>query len=566
MKAARPLLFLTYRTVLNGLRRALTTPRRLISLVIFLGYYFLVFIRPALTNGSSAQMPTLPGGTPQIDFPPLQVIDSVAFGLFTVLSLFLLMGVMSANSTFKPADVDVLFSTPISPKVVLTFRILRDYLITLFIPLLIATFGLRPAKMGWEAIFKNMPNPEYSGMALRFMIMSWLLMSLTWVTVSYAFSLWVNRNDASADTRRKVFGWSLFVFCAAVVGYIGWRLSLMESVADAMAIAQTPGLRIIFFTATFATQMTMAPFTPAGPLSALVGLGGMAGVIGIAYWASLQQVSWMYDQSAIRAATLRSSVELQRTGDLTGLMAMRAREGKAKFLKLKFLKNVRMRGWRALLWKEMILQPRTTLALTIMFVVLGVGISAIGALPSRRTGEVSGYLFLIMQAMVVFMVAMPMAQTGFIEVLKRVDLQKPLPFKSWVTVSAEIGSKSLVGILAAWLGAVVSLCIRPNLWPFVAASMLGVIGFSYLLSAATFFATMLFPDIEDPSQRSLRGLLMMVAIVVCAAFPTLLIVGLMALKAYPVVATSAGSLLAFGIGLLLSAVSSRMYENFNPAD
>jgi len=172
----------------------------------------------------------------------------------------------------------------------------------------------------------------------------------------------------------------------------------------------------------------------------------------------------------------------------------------------------------------------------------------------------------VMQGMVIFMVSMAFAQTGFVEVLKRVDLQKPLPFPSWVTVSAEIGSKSLIGVLAAWTGALVSLCIKPSLWPFVLASMVAVIGFSFMLSAAVFFATMLFPDIEDPSQRSLRGILMMVCIVVCGAFPALLVIGLMALKLFPVVATSAGALLAFGIGLALSAVSSRMYDNFNPTD
>ncbi len=566
MKAARPLLFLTYKTVWNGLRRALTTPRRLISLLVFLGYYFLVFIRPALGGSARAQMPTFPNGTPQLEFPPLQVIDSVAFGLFTVLSLFMLMGVMSANSTFKPADVDILFSTPISPKVVLTFRIIRDYLITLFLPILIALFGLRPAKMGWEAIFKNMPNPEYSGMALRFMILGWLLMSLTWVTLSYAASLWVNRNDAASDVRRRVFGWTLFVVCSAIVGYLGWRFSQVQSIADTMAIAQTPGLRVIFFTATFATQMTMAPFTSAGPLGAAVGVGGMVGVIALSYWLSLRQVGWMYDQSAIKAASMRSAVEMQRSGDLSGMMAQRAREGKYKGLKLKYFSRLRMPGWKALVWKELVLQPRTTLGLTIMFVMIGILMSVIGTLPGRRSAEMPGYLFMVMQAMVVFMVSMAFAQTGFVEVLKRIDLQKPLPFPSWVTVSAEIGSKSLIGVLAAWTGAIVSLCIKPSLWPFVLASIVGVIGFSFLLSAAVFFTTMLFPDIEDPSQRSLRGILMMVCIVVCAAFPTLLVVGLLALKLFPLIATGAGTVLAFGIGLALAALSARMYDNFNPTD
>ena len=59
---------------------------------------------------------------------------------------------------------------------------------------------------------------------------------------------------------------------------------------------------------------------------------------------------------------------------------------------------------------------------------------------------------------------------------------------------------------------------------------------------------------------------MMVCIVVCAAFPTLLVVGLLALKLFPLIATGAGTVLAFGIGLALAALSARMYDNFNPTD
>lgn len=565
MKAARPLLFLTYRTIVNGLRRALTTPRRLISLVLFLGYYFLIFIRPAFTSKSDSSI-ALPSGVDQLDFPPLQIIDGVAFGLFALLSLFMLMGVMSANATFKPADVDVLFATPISPKLVLTFRIFRDYLITLLLPMLIAVFGLRPAKMGWEAIFKDMPNPEYSGMALRFITLGWLLMAMSWVTVSYAVSLWVNRTDAAGPTRKKVFGWSLTILCVALVGFLTWRFSRVQAMGDVIALLQMPLLRVVFFNASFATQMTLAPFTDAGPLSAMLGAGGLIGVIALGYWLSLRQVGWMYDLSAIRASAIRTSVEMQRSGDMAGLVAQRAREGKYKPPKLRFISRLSMPGWKALIWKELMLQPRTTLGLTVMFVLIGVFMSVIGVLPSERSRMSTGYFLLFMQSVTVFMIAMAIAQTGFIEVLKRVDLQKPMPFPSWVTVSAEIFSKALVAVLATWLGAIVAIAVKPALWAYGVASLVAVPGFAFMLTAAVFFTTMLFPDIEDPSQRSLRGILMLVCVVVCGAFPALATIGLLAVDAHPIIATAGGSVLAAGIGLLLSSISAKLYENFNPSD
>jgi hypothetical protein len=566
MNPARPLLFLTCKTVWNGLKRAFTTPRRLITVIFAVGYYFFIFIRPALGPSGGMPMRGLPQGTPQLDFPPMQVIDALSFAIFCVMSLFLMLGVMSANTAFKPADVDVLFSTPISPKVVLTFRIVRDYLITLLVPLLLAVFGLRPARMGWEAVFRNMPNPEYSGMVLRFMIISWLLMSLCWVMMSYAVSMWLNRNDAGSDRRRRIFGWTMTVFVVGVSAYIAYRFSLVHSTADAMAVAQTPALRVIFFTATFATQMTLAPFTTSGPLSAVVGAGGLIAVIGFAYWLALRQVGWMYDQAAVRAASVSNAVELQRSGDMAGLMALRAREGKFKGLRLQFISRLRMRSWRALIWKELVLQPRTTLGLTVMFTLIGIMMSLIGTLPDKRNSLEPGYLFLMMQGIVVFMITMALAQTGFVEVLRRVDLQKPLPFKSWVTVASEIGSKALVSVGAAVVGALVTLGVKFALWPFILASLVGMPGFGFLLSACVFMVTMLFPDVDDPSQRGIRGIMIMLSIAVCSLFPALAMVGLLAIDVVPVLATGAAGLVASAIGLGLAMVSAQLYDNFNPSE
>lgn len=565
MNPIRPLLFLTFRTVVNGLKRALTTPRRLFTLIFFVGYYFFLFIRPALGPAGGMPMRGIGRNVPLLDFPPLQVIDAVSFGIFSVLSLLLLLNVVSANTSFRPADIDVLFSTPISPKVVLGFRMLRDYLITLFVPMLLAIFGLRPARIGWEAVFRNMPNPEYSGMAIRFLIISWILMSLCWVTISYAVSMWLNRNDARSDRRRRVFGSCMVAFIAGLIGYVVYRFTQVQSPADALAIAQTPGLRVVFFTATFATQMTLAPFSSAGPAGAMVGLGGMFGVIAVSTWLALRQVGWMYDQAAVKTAWTRTAANLQRTGDLSGLMALRAREGKYEGLKLKFVSRLKMTGWKALMWKELILQPRTTLGLLVIFTVMGVFMSVISVLPGKESEAAAG-LHLVMPAMVVFMISMALGQSAFIEVLRRVDLQKPLPFKPWVTVAAEIGSKAVITVAATSVGIIVAFCVKPSIWPHTLAALIGAPGFAYLLSACVFLVTMLFPDVDDSSQRGIRGMLTMLSVLVCSLFPALIVIGLIVLHLPPFLATGAGSLLALGIGLLLTLMSARLYESFNPSE
>src|SRR5207245_5607286 len=71
------------------------------------------------------------------------------------------------------------------------------------LPILFALLGIAGAKPAWNAVFKNMPHPEYSALALRAMSVSWVLMALGWVALSHAISLYLNRSDPGNDRDRK---------------------------------------------------------------------------------------------------------------------------------------------------------------------------------------------------------------------------------------------------------------------------------------------------------------------------------------------------------------------------
>jgi hypothetical protein len=203
----KALLFLTTRSIKNGLRRAITTPRRLISIVIFVAYYYWLFMRPAAGATASASLRNV-----QLSAPPLEVLQAVVFGMFALLSLVMLIGVFSPLTGFRPADVDVLFATPISPKLVLIFRIARDFSVTLLTPLIFAIFAFRPAVAGWNVLFRNMPHPEASSIALRMITVSWVLMAIVWVSLTYAITLFTNRSDRQSDRNRKILGWSVAAY------------------------------------------------------------------------------------------------------------------------------------------------------------------------------------------------------------------------------------------------------------------------------------------------------------------------------------------------------------------
>ena len=149
-----PLLFLSLRSTINGVRRALTSPKRLIGLVFVLLYYFNFVGRAFLRTGATP--PTGNLGT-KLSIPSIDIIEAAVFGIFVVLSSVSMLGALTPRGGFRASDVDVLFPTPINPKSVLGFRMVRDYLVTFLVPLFFLAVTGRGAAAGYELLFRDSP-------------------------------------------------------------------------------------------------------------------------------------------------------------------------------------------------------------------------------------------------------------------------------------------------------------------------------------------------------------------------------------------------------------------------
>jgi hypothetical protein len=560
----KPLWFLTYKTFLNGVKRALSSPRRLIGLLFFVGYYFMFFIRPALF--SDRRMP-LPGRLEtSFELPPMQVIEAVCFGILAVLSLFMMMGVLSQQAGFKQSDVDVLFPTPVKPRVVLLFRMLRDYLLTLLFPLIILVLGLRPAKLGYESFVRNLPDHAYGATALRALAISWLLMAMCWIGITYAISLFINRSDKQSTRNKRILGYSIGIIVVGTIAYIGLRINGIHDFQDAIELLRAPLLRVVFFSATLATQLTIAPLT--GDLwGGLLAGGALVGIIVGSLYVAMSQADWMYDQAAVKGFDTASVRAAQRRGDTMGALAEMARRGKIKAGRRTFVHGLKMQGPLALVWKEFFLQTRGMLGLLVMLALFGI---AMCIMPALVRGPTDGMgvpaLFFVMQASTLFMITLAISQTGFIEVLRRVDLQKPLPFSAPVIVFFEIAAKALLGAFVAVVAAIVAGIINPVLWPYVLAALLYSPALSLLLSASVFLVTIMFPDFEDPTQRQFRGIMMLIAIVVMGLPPTGAFLGLWALGLPAWSAATGAGIICLGVSALACFGSGKLYESYNPSE
>ena len=560
----KPLVFLTLRSTVNGIRRAVTSPRRLFSLLFAVGYYFYFFIFRGFGPRANVSVPHQMVG--RIAFPAMETLDAVAFGVFAVLSLVMMLGIFAQRGGFKPADVDILFATPVSPKIVLVFRIVREYLATLILPLFFAVIFFRPAAMGWQALFSGMPNPGSAGLVMRTMGLSWVMMAMCWVAIAYAASLFVNRSDRQSDLNKRFITWGTVAGILALALFIWWRIRGIGDAHGFITLAQSPVLRVTFFTATAATNMTLAPLAGSWTMG-LFGAGLMVAVVLVAFRLAMSQVGWLYDQAAVRGFDQHEARALQARGDFFGMAAQRARTGKAKAQKRTWLHRLRLQGPPALLWKEYFLQKRGMTSLLIVFLVPALLMSLMPVmLPSKAGDQIGPSMFLVMQALCVLMITMNMASTGFIEVLRRVDMQKPLPFTPAMIAFMEIGSKAAWAAAANGIAIVAAFVAKPQWWSHLLASALYSPALSLLISATVFLVTMLFPDSDDRSQRQFHRLMSLLAVVIVAAPGFGLGLGLILVGANPILAACAAALVNVGISVGITAIAGGLYASYNPSE
>ena len=577
----RPLAFLFVRTFLNGIRRALSSPKRLIGVLFFLGYYWFLFLRPFTSSRSSRRgaFPGFPGGDasvrpPQFEFPGIPTLDAIVFAAFVGLTAILSLGVFGYRGSFKGADVDVLFPTPISPRVVLVFRFLRDYFLTLLTPLFFSIFFYRSAAGTVQEFVRGFPG-ESAALA-RNGALAWVLLAVAWTAIGYAVSLLAGRDDARSVRLTAAIKWAIPLLVVAPLGIFAWYLRSDPTLAGALAAARSPLVRGLFFLPTSAAALTLGGITGGGGSlgGAAPWLGGavLVGTLVGAFAFTLRQADWMYDAAASRGGDDKSSIrELAKRQDYAGIQSLRAQQGKYKKGKLagRFAARRTFLGARAILWRELVVTLRA-----------GLTGSAIGYLAAtvytpffllldttgRKSAQIAPVLYLAFTGFILGILAMGTGSMNFVETLRKVDTTKPLPFTPQKVVSHEVLAKSLVPGAFSLVPFLIGFGLRPRYWDFHLTGLILAPAIVFTVMSVVFLVAVLFPDFEDPTQRGFRGMILLLG-AACALLPMFsFVAGALALKLSPLwgVPFSLGTGAAVGALALLFA--GRLYADYNPSE
>jgi len=411
-------------------------------------------------------------------------------------------------------------------------------------------------------------DPAASATLYKAVGLSWFLIAIAWVSVGYAVSLFVGRSDEQSDRNARIIGWSI---AGAIIGTLIFavlRFRADPTIDSLQGLAQSPIIRAVYFIPTAATSLAMAPLNNAW-VPGIAGGIALVSIIGIGIWAALSQVSWLYDQASVKGFKNAGIRELQKKGDTAGIMAEYARMGKIKRGRIStWISTKTFKGPSAIIYKELLLFFRTQIATTILFMVIVglIGPMFLWAIPDTRGFKFTGLIYLGITGMMLLVTALSLSQTNYVETLRRVDLTKPLPFAPAKTVFYEVAAKALPPMVVSLVPFLIGFCIKPSLWDYHLTGMVLGPSFMLLTASLSFLVIVLFPDVDDPTQRGFRGMIMMLGLLMVAIPATGLMAGAVALSIplSPVALIGAG--INFGLSLVLATIAGGLFADFNPSE
>ncbi len=561
----KPLAYLWWRQIVNGIKRAVSSPRRLLSVLVGIGYYVGFFMRPW------DQKPVFTGNEkwlPQGMIPELNSIETGLFiGLMFIGSLFA-ASVFAFKNTFRPADVDVLFPTPVSTKMVMGLRLFREILTTLLFPLILLFFGYKPFLGAAKRLSAD--DPRNFSLLIQGSILAWVVTSFVWVGISYAMSFLVAKYEKQSKVITRTVGWTVAIGVVAVYATYALRMYLNPSWETMVSTSQMAHVKAIMLIPYLGTKMATAPIAGStiGFLVPLLVMGAIA--VGSLWYASTLS-GWMYDQAATKGFQSQTMRDLQRKGDMSAMLAENARAGKIKQGRLaKRIQGITLRNGWALLYKEFLLQARTGVFMSVMFMVILTGIAIMFlTLPmeTKRGTQLGPYFYFAMCGFMAVQFGSISALTGFTETLRRVEVIKPLPLSARQIAFYEVAAKSIFALAFSIIPFLVGLIYKPSLWEFHLSGLIAAPSTAVAMVAAIFLVVVLFPDFDDVTQRSFRGLMQLLGMVfVMGPVTGLFLLNGMVLKFSPLVPAVASAGLCAVMVILFTSIAGRFYIDFNPSE
>jgi hypothetical protein len=470
-------------------------------------------------------------------------------------------------------DVHFLFPTPIQPLTL--FRgllFVRGAIGTVALMLMLIIYLLMLGGRSMRQL-AMVATPQAGSWALLAYPLLFLVMSLALLWLGVAIRLMeMHRPHLLTWFWVGIVGWAL-VGVGLVVGRVWF---LVQRTDESLFAALQAGIEWLPATLWLLPARALSDamlvvyrgWTPA------IGLG-LLFWLGVLLWADrriVRNTGYLYELASVLAQR-STRLRLARSDPMRAAyqralerMSERARPVRT----LRWLERWTPRGVWALLWRDLLLSWRLqgwglVLMLLLLVALPTLPLGLMRYFTGKDSLAAAKAIYLMMQYMIMLMMAVG-SYYGIIDLLRRVELQKPLPFSSREVVLVESLPTALLVLAMQLMVALLAILLFPQAWGFWLGMGLVVASFAPVLQMAMWMLAMLNPDPNDYTQRLVLGLLM---------FPTMLLAGLpgglillvgLLLKVPLVLVALLVVLGNLSVGALFVAINSRLYERFSPVD
>jgi len=485
----------------NGLRTLFSDPRKLIPFIILV---FGIIGSVALANLGLNERNAVGAHAS---------LDGSAFSAGVMIALILLgigfidTGLGDGLLAFALCDVDYLFPSPISRRIILAYRLPG----LMFGNLFMTGFALFSFRVATGIAH---PQLAHTGHTIS---SQWVAPIALYLSggIYMNLAMFISITVPDRKIYHKIVMAGTIALCAAL-GLIAW----VRGMPTVEAVVQSPSMKWIFLPSTLGSKTLLAGYAhlPTGPWLLWLLFGYLISLIPM----FLSKTNW-YEQSIVSTERVSSFRSAARGGYAT-LMAARASSFKHKGDR-PYTFAPFGQGAMALFWAHLCAAGKRPLANFFTPFIGGLGVGTFGALAAIKNhgsgyeSDVIAYAGILMVVAYGSLGFMTTAKTASESAIRRRELISPLPIKGWQAVAANLGTPYVSGLLFFFGCAVMYVAFRAPSWPILGFGI--GIGLSLRLAARMalqYIIGVVYPDAADKIQQffavGIYGLLAMPFIIV----------------------------------------------------
>jgi hypothetical protein len=551
--------FLTWRLLVNSIRRTFTNPlRATLAVLVVLWFTFTMWSNLFFSlQQASPTVTPLPADLRQFH---TEYLIALLMGIHLVMLWQPLFPVgFRTVPLFTQADVNFLFPSPQRRLPVFLFLLLTRGLVNSLLVLLILLIMA-------VAIGHDLLVSLFTGNVPPHARLTWVypaMYLLAFVTLLITGVLIALREEHRQGFRRRLkwMFWGLMGALAAVLGWHGYRA--WQGGADPLHevvwhLLHNPILVVPLFPVRALAEAALA-FTAGWTPAVSLGFALWGGAVAAAVYLLLRYEYLLYDVAA-QIATLSSSFALRRQSPAHAAYeaSVAAAQKRKRTVRWRLFERWVPQGAWALLWCHSLLMLRLSNILQIPLTVFigSVVMATVFMLQARSLtpSEQMGFMVAIQYMSTVLLVLT--TQSWLVSVIRRAEMNKSLPFAARVVLWTEV----LPPTLMVWLLQILLWAVFGSILPMylLALGLHMLIGMSFvpLLFSVMLTVYLWFPDQSDYTQRMLLGVLLFPALLLASA-PAFIMLSIGALFRLPfwvqAVAMVVGNLSLSCLGVLVAA-------------